>query len=54
VTIFLGDHMSATTLALAALFALGMMGLGLTLLVKGAREQVDSPQPLVDGRRRPG
>ena len=30
--------MSEAAIALAALFALGMMGLGLALFVKGARE----------------
>jgi hypothetical protein len=35
--------MSEAAIVLAALFALGMMGLGLAVLVKGAREASDTP-----------
>ena len=46
--------MSAAVIALAALFTIGMMGLGLTLFVKGAREEFDFPKPLSDWPRHPG
>jgi hypothetical protein len=37
--------MSEAAIVLAALFALGMMGVGLAVVVKGARERSDSPNP---------
>jgi hypothetical protein len=39
--------MSAASLALAALFALGMIGLSLALFMKGARERtkIQNPPP---------
>lgn len=44
--------MSGTAVALAALFVSGMMGLGLALFVKGAREKPDSTPHWPHGRRR--
>lgn len=38
--------MSEVSVALAALFALGMMGLSLALFVKGARERTEAENPL--------
>ena len=38
--------MSETVIAFAALFAIGMMGLGLAVLVKGAREKTKDHNPL--------
>lgn len=35
--------MSEAAIVLATLFALGMMGLGLAVLVKGAQETSDAP-----------
>ena len=45
--------MSVTAIALAALFTFGMMGLGLALFVKGAREN-DALSRLPNWRRHPG
>jgi hypothetical protein len=45
--------MSEAAAVLAALFALGMMGLGLALFVRGSRENQSASQ-LPDGRRRHG
>lgn len=38
--------MSGAAVALAALFTLGMLGLGLALFMKGAREQAKTENPL--------
>jgi hypothetical protein len=38
--------MSAAALALAVLFALGMMGLSFALFVKGARDRTEIQNPL--------
>ncbi len=43
--------MSEAAVALAALFALGMMGLSLTLFVKGARDRSENQNPLPDWAR---
>ena len=46
--------MSETVVAFAALFAIGMMGLGLAVLVKGAREEPEVRDPSPDWTRPPG
>ena len=43
--------MSGAAVALAALFALGMMGLSLALFVKGARERTEAEDPLPNWAR---
>lgn len=43
--------MSAAAIAIAALFALGMMGLSLALFVKGARERTEGRNPLPNWAR---
>jgi hypothetical protein len=45
--------MSQAAVVLAVFFALGMMGLGLTVFVRGAREHRSAGHPL-DGARRQG
>jgi hypothetical protein len=45
--------MSETAVVFAALFAIGMMALGLALFVKGAREDFEI-QDQAPGRARPG
>jgi hypothetical protein len=43
--------MDGPAIALAALFALGMMGLSFALFVKGARERAESQNPLPNWAR---
>lgn len=43
--------MTAAAIALAALFALGMVGLSLALFVKGARERTEVRNPLPNWAR---
>jgi hypothetical protein len=43
--------MSEVAAVLAALFALGMMGLGLAILIKGARDASDAPTSWSDRPR---
>jgi len=44
--------MNGAAVALAALFAIGMMGVGFTLFLRGSRENQSAGHP-PDNRRRP-